>query len=102
MSYRLSRQAVTDLEDLTEYGIERFGQSQAQKYLGGLYRTFELISELPAMGREFPGAGSPLRRFEHGRHSVFYTLQSEDVLIARVIDNRRDMRRQFGPVQGQD
>lgn len=95
MRYRLTRQAIGDLIDLTEYGIERFGQDQANKYLAGLYRTFDLISELSAMGRAVPQLGSDLRCFEHGRHSILYKVHSDHVEIGRVIDNRRDMRRQF-------
>lgn len=102
MRYRLTRQAITDLIDLTEYGIESFGQEQANIYLAGLYRTFDLIAELSAMGRAVPQLGKNLRRFEHGRHSIFYKVRGDHVEIGRVIDNRRDMRRQFRPLDQED
>jgi plasmid stabilization system protein ParE len=69
--------------------------------LNGLYSTFELIAEFSSLGRAAPDLGEGLRRFEHGRHSIFYTARSDMVVIGRVIDNRRDMRRQFRS-QGRD
>jgi hypothetical protein len=47
-------------------------RSQTRKYLTGLFHTFELLSDISGIGRTAPELGENLRRFEHGRHSIFY------------------------------
>ncbi len=96
MPYRLTEQAHRDLVELTKHGYLAFGQAQARRYLDGLYNTFELLSGMARIGRQVPEVGEGLRRFEHGRHSIFYRDRGDYVLIGRIIDNRRDMLHQFG------
>ncbi len=96
MRYRLSREAAQDLMGIAEYGIETFGPDQAQKYHHSLERIFGLLADMSGIGRSVPELGTDLRRFEHGRHSIFYVAGNDSVLIVRVIDSRRDMKRQFG------
>jgi len=50
MSYRLTEQAFADLIDLTQYGIEKFGQPAAENYHLALTRTFELLADSGTAG----------------------------------------------------
>lgn len=95
MNFRLSVEAAQDIVELVSFGIETFGEAQALKYHKSLEQLFELLSGMPELGREVPNLGAKLRRFEHGRHIVFYQSSKVDVLIVRVIDNRRDTTRLF-------
>jgi len=92
MSHRLTPKAAQDLVSLTEYGIETFGQEQARKYHDALVRTFELLAEMPLIGRRDshdPG----YRRFLHGRHVIIYRRDESGLVIARVLHAAMDSPR---------
>jgi plasmid stabilization system protein ParE len=48
--YRLSTEAVADLESIGEFGIAAFGLAQALKYLLALESRFELLAQFPRVG----------------------------------------------------
>ncbi len=92
MPYRLTAEAARDLISLTEYGIETFGQAQALRYHNALERTFELLADMPAIGRAdeyHPGH----YRFFHGRHVIIYRSKSDGVVIARLLHVAMDLPR---------
>ena len=45
--YRLSNEAKKDLIRIHQYGVERFGIIQADKYFHTFFAYFELIAEQP-------------------------------------------------------
>ena len=47
VSYRLSAAADEDLDRLFDYGIERFGLEQAERYYDGLIEHFEELADSP-------------------------------------------------------
>ena len=49
-SYRLSREAAADIDNIGAYGVTRFGLAQALKYHLGLESRFELLAQFPRMG----------------------------------------------------
>lgn len=44
--YKLSSKAETDLAELYEYGIERFGLKQAKSYLLGMHTLFQVLGDV--------------------------------------------------------
>ena len=51
--YRLSRRADRKLESIYRYTYENFGAAQADAYFTALEEIFELLAELPHLGRAF-------------------------------------------------
>ena len=101
MTYRLTAEAARDIIALTEYGIETFGQAQARKYHEALERTFELLSDMSAIGRadeDHPG----YRRFLHGRHVIIYRKESAGVVIARLLHVAMDAPRHHVEGEGRE
>ena len=94
-SYRLSRLAATDLQEIAEYTIERFGVEQARRYRDGLKTCFVQLADNPALGREAEMLIRGLRRFEHQSHVVFYISEPENLLIVRVLHSSMDVPRHF-------
>ena len=74
MPYKLTEEARNDLIALTVYGLERFGEAQARKYLSGLFHTFEMLSDMSGLGRQVPELGERVRRTVtelcHNRHKL--------------------------------
>ncbi len=46
-NYRLGNRAQDDLIIIHHYGMEKFGEKQADKYFNALFDCFEVISERP-------------------------------------------------------
>ena len=94
-SYRLSRLAASDLQEIAEYTIERFGIEQARRYRDGLKTCFDQLAGNPALGRGAEMLIRCLRRFEHQSHVVFYISEPENILIVRVLHSSMDVPRHF-------
>jgi toxin ParE1/3/4 len=48
--FRLSKRAERDLIEIYDVTDETFGSYQAEAYLAGLDRTFDLLANFPALG----------------------------------------------------
>ncbi|MDF0667585.1 MAG: type II toxin-antitoxin system RelE/ParE family toxin [Nitrospira sp.] len=70
--YSLSAKAASDLDAIYEYTILRFGLDQAQVYLLGLQKQFQILAEQPAQGRQADALARGLRRWEYHSHIIFY------------------------------
>jgi toxin ParE1/3/4 len=85
MSYKLSRQAELDVEDILVQGILAFGEFQAARYQASLFRTFELLSDMPLLGRKSERNRSNERRFVHNSHVIYYFVEGDGVLINAIV-----------------
>lgn len=85
MPPRISAAAARDLEDILVYGITTFGEAQALKYRVSLSRVFEMLGDMPNIGRRSESGVPDERRFPHGRHVVYYLTSDQGVVITRVI-----------------
>jgi len=45
--YRLSNEAKNDLIRIHQYGVEKFGEAQADNYFNTFFDYFEMIAERP-------------------------------------------------------
>ncbi len=91
--YRLSPQATEDIFQLHAYGARTFGITQADTYLSELLDAFDSIEKFPEIGRDISILRAGYRRHEFKRHSIFYKIEDNRVVIIRVLDNRRDADR---------
>lgn len=94
-SYKLSRLASADLEEIAEYTIESFGIEQARRYRDGLKICFDQLANNPALGKRSEQLMRGLRRFEHQSHVVFYIIEPEEIFIVRVLHSSMDVPRHF-------
>jgi len=69
--YKLSKAAKNDLADIYEFGIEKFGFSQAQLYLTQLHQHFLTLAENPGIGRDASEFAEGLRSFVFESHTIF-------------------------------
>ena len=84
-TYSVARLAESDLKSILRYTLRTWGVEQARRYSLGLRECFQLLADNPSLGRKCGSVRSGLRRFEHGKHVVFYVSTPEGVLIARVL-----------------
>lgn len=86
--WALSPPAERDLSELYLYGVETFGAVAARDYVDGLTNCLSLIAEQPRIGREADAERRGARRFEHGRHVVYYEERAPGILVLAIIHER--------------
>jgi len=73
------------MRGIARFTLERWGVSQAHRYIQGLKATFQLLSENPGMGRPCDAVSAGLHRHEQGKHFIFYRLKQGGIRIVRVL-----------------
>lgn len=85
---RYSRRTETDLLDIGAYTLETWGASQTVRYLNELEACCQQLADVPSLGRECDEIRAGLRRFEHGRHVVFYRQETGGIFVTRILHQR--------------
>jgi toxin ParE1/3/4 len=93
--YSLSRLARLDLIEIADCTLDKWGLSQAERYLGGLGDCFNRLVRNPQMGRPCDQIRKGYRRIEQGKHIVIYRADSDGIFICRVLHNSMLPERQF-------
>lgn len=90
--FKLSARAEADLLDIYDYTERVFGSYQADAYLGGLERTFDLLANFPRIGTSMDNLAPGHRRFRFQAHMVFYTEDRDGVIIRVILHHARHIR----------
>lgn len=67
------------------YTFEQWGEDQTNKYLAELQQCVLRLAEKPNLGRNCDHIRSGLRRFEHGKHVIFYRTQRDEFIVSRIL-----------------
>ena len=86
MTYRLSRQAISDIKAIHHYTVKYFGEGQAEEYLGGLDYSFDLLTDNPKLGRAID---EKRRRYVYKSHLVYYRIINNEIMITRIRSARQ-------------
>ena len=86
--FELSSDAELDLDSIFDYTLATWGVRQAGRYLEELENCFRLLAGNQQIGVPHAGAIPGLRRFEHGKHSIFYAQPGERIRIVRILHQR--------------
>lgn len=89
-SYRLSEEAKADLIRIYHFGVGRFGMAQADKYLDGFFKYFEMIAERPYSFESVDYIKPGYRRCVCGADSIYFRINQESVEIMAII-GRQDL-----------
>ena len=90
--YKLSPRAAQRLLDIEAFTSDRFGTFQADAYVAGLEKTFELIASFPGIGRSADEIVQGLRRYSYQSHHLFYTIAPDHVLIRAILHKAQDLK----------
>jgi toxin ParE1/3/4 len=87
-TYRLGPKGASDLAEIFDYTVDIWGEQQAENYVDELARCFQMLADSPGLGRPcdliFPG----IRRFEQGKHVIFYKRDRNGIIISRILHQR--------------
>ncbi len=79
------------MREIHAFSVDRFGRTVADAYLQGLRGCFDRLLDFPAIGRIYPGVTPEIRVLSYRRHRIFYRVEADQVVIVRVLHERRDI-----------
>jgi toxin ParE1/3/4 len=82
---RVSCAAQADLRRIGSYTLETWGATQAERYLGDLEHCAKMLAGSPSLGRPWDWIRPGLRRFEKGRHVMFYRRLDDGIFVSRIL-----------------
>ena len=88
--YRLSNEAKSDLIRIHQYGVEKFGMAQADKYFYTFFEYFEIISQRPFSFESVDYLKKGYRLCVCGSDSIYYKI-NEDFIEIMAIVGRQDL-----------
>jgi len=88
--YRLSNEAKEDLIRIHQYGVEKFGMTQADKYFDVFFEYFEIISQWPFSFESVDYIKEGYRRCVCGSDSIYFKINEDTVEIMAIV-GRQDL-----------
>lgn len=98
--YRLAPKALSDLGDIWRYSAEAWSDGQADRYIDDLERTFATLVSIPALARERTEFHPPVRIHVHGSHLIVYTIDTDHIVILRLLGSGQDWQKILGALDG--
>jgi toxin ParE1/3/4 len=88
--YRLSVTAKEDLIRIYHYGVQKFGEKQADKYFQSFFEYFGIIAERPESFESVDFIKPGYRRCVCGVDSIYFKT-NEDIVEIMAIIGRQDL-----------
>ena len=88
--YRLSKEAKKDLIRIHQYGVEKFGITQADKYYNSFFTYFDIIAQQPFSFESVDYIRNGYRRCACGSDSIYYRITNDIVEIMAIV-GRQDI-----------
>ncbi|HBU79974.1 MAG TPA: type II toxin-antitoxin system RelE/ParE family toxin [Muricauda sp.] len=86
--YRLSNTAKEDLIRIHQYGVQRFGMAQADKYFETFFEYFQIIAEQPYSFESVDHIKKGYKSCVCGSDSIYYKLNNDLVEIIAIIGSQ--------------
>lgn len=90
VTYKLSQDAKADIKRIYQYGVENFGEAQADKYFEALFNRFAEIAENPKQYQTVHHIKQSYRRCPCGSDNIYYRIIDDIVEIMSII-GRQDI-----------
>ncbi|PVZ86628.1 type II toxin-antitoxin system RelE/ParE family toxin [Serratia sp. S1B] len=85
VSYRLTRDAQSDLIEIHRFTMVQWGTVQSKKYLSGLRQTMRLLAATPSMGKNRPEVQKSVFSFPYVSHVIYYIEHEQQVVVFAVL-----------------
>ena len=93
MKLQINKRAVDDLSAIFAYGLEQFGQQQAQSYVSQFQSHLTLLLANPLMGQDMSYIRAEIRRSLCNEHVIYYRITQHTLVVMRVLHGRQDPMR---------
>ena len=91
--YRISKQAIDDLNDIWVYTFHKWSKEQADRYYNLIIGEIEFIADNYLIGKSVEQTRENYRVTEIKSHLIFYRkVENEIVEIVRILHQRMDIK----------
>ncbi len=89
----LSPQAKSDLSEIWDYTLERWGVEQAEKYVRELWAIIQSQAVDGTMSTDVSDVRQGYRKIRSGCHVVFFKTTADGIDVIRILHQRMDFDR---------
>ena len=89
----LTPRAQTDLDEIWDYTVDRWGFDQAETHTRRLWKDIAAVADHPSRGRECPEVRRGYRMYPSGSHVLFYRETSDGIDVVRILHEHMDYNR---------
>lgn len=94
--YKLTQKARKDLGNIWNYTVDKWPETQADKYYHMLLDSCQETADGKVKGKQYEGIYPGLLGIKTGKHIIFYRQMDKDrVEIARILHERMDLKRRI-------
>jgi toxin ParE1/3/4 len=93
MRLRLRALAVRDMDGIFDYSFTIHGAAAAESYTRNLNAAMERLLDFPGLGVSTESVRPGLRSLPAGEHRIFYRIEGNEIVVARVLHKAMDERR---------
>ena len=93
MSYRISREASQDIENIWLYTMAEWSIEQADRYFNLIIDEIEYLSKYPTSGEDYSKVRTGYFRSRVKSHFIFYKINAhkKEIEIIRVLHQRMNI-----------
>lgn len=95
MTYRISKGAQEDLDEIYLYWAKRAGLRVADRLIESITDRFWIFGEHPDAGKLAEGIAPGVRCFPAGRYLIYYRKTRSGTDILHIFHSARDQKRAF-------
>lgn len=88
LTYTLTKKAQSDLIEIHQFTVQKWGPVKAKKYLVELRKTIQLLFEKPALGKLRPEIGTNVLSFPYVSHVIYYVSYERKCVVFGVLHKR--------------
>ena len=97
MTYKISREALNDLENIWLYTFKTWSAKQADRYYNLIFDEIEYLSDNPNSGEDYSFLRKGYLRSKVKSHFIFYkiNLKDSEIEIIRILHEQMDIDNSF-------
>jgi toxin ParE1/3/4 len=91
--FYISNKAVEDLNDIWDYTVKAWSESQAEIYYSLLMDSCQALANKPALGKSYEVVEKGVLGYKTGEHIIFYQIVSQKEIDAvRILHGMMDIK----------
>ena len=91
LPYVISKKAVSDLEEIWRYTVEKWSIDQADRYYNLIFDEIQFICKNVNAGKSMEHVRKGYRASKVKSHLIFYRIQNNIVEVIRILHERMDI-----------
>src|SRR5258706_16343898 len=95
LPYVITKKAVSDLEEIWLYTIEKWSVNQADRYYNLIFDEIDFICKNIDAGKSMEHIRKGYRASKVKSHLIFYRIQNDTVEVIRILHERMDIENRF-------